>query len=315
MHPKVILDYDLTCDKEVYCENDQANIRAITVANSDGKPNEDSFSVLTSDGHIWIAVFDGTTSLRPIPSLQNQTGARFASHFLKENYATILQQTDFQTDPFDQMVLLNTLLLEQSLKMGGSLSDTHSLPASMATIVHIDRTRHKMKFAHIGDTYGILYPNGVTSTLFTNDKNYQFDQKIFRLIKEIAFKKSISIPQACQDGELKEALYQMFIDRNNNPDGSGSGVLNGDPNARLYIQTGEYSMDPRTSILIATDGLEIQGYDLHDPEYRNMLLKAASDDLRKLVALKKKSEDDDPERKNIRYKHSDDATGVFVSSV
>jgi len=50
------------------------------------KPNEDAFSIVVLNNTLIAALFDGTSSLKPIASLGNETGAHVASHFLKNAF-------------------------------------------------------------------------------------------------------------------------------------------------------------------------------------------------------------------------------------
>lgn len=316
MNINQIFNYDDSSDQEIYFDEDSSNskfkIQACTVANSDGKPNEDAFSIVLVNNVLWLAVFDGTTSLKSIPALKEQSGARFASHYLRK--AFVKELSDTTKDPATLLINLNKLLLVQSLQLGGELSDTHSLPASMATIVSLDFENKILNFAHIGDTYGLTKSTDGHILLFTDDKNNKFDQEMFSLMKKIAADKNLTIRQARQDKELTNALYQMFIRRNNNPNGFGSGLVNGDPNAELYLQRGEYSLTNVESILLATDGLEIQGKSILDLEFQKGIFDILiTEGLKGLVKRKQESEDNDPEWNFCRYKHSDDATGIFVS--
>ena len=88
------LAYDLDSDWEVFKETKQnlgghdVYISACTYSgkrNPDDpkKPNEDAYSVIKAGSSLIVGLFDGTSSLKPIASLKDQTGARFASHFLK----------------------------------------------------------------------------------------------------------------------------------------------------------------------------------------------------------------------------------------
>ena len=315
---KRILSYENKDDSRLFLtENLTENglqVCACTIANSDGKPNEDAFSVVEKEGIVWVAVFDGTTSLKSIPALREQSGARFASHFIKEEVVKTLLETSM--DPQEILIKINSLLLDQATLLGGSLSDTHSLPASMATIVKLDIPNQVLKFAHAGDTYGIAFKTDSSSIVFTDDKNNKFDQEMFELMKRISSEKRISIKQARQEEELKNALYEMFIRRNNNPNGLGSGLVNGDPNVKLYIQNGEYPLENIDSILVATDGLEIQGYSITDSVFQKHLFQILKNEgFEGLIKRKKEVEDNDPDWNFVRYKHSDDATGVFVSFV
>ena len=312
---KRIFEYKDYTDDELFFEEKLNNygieIHAGTVANPEGKGNEDAFSIILKDNCLWIGVFDGTTSLKSIPSLNDQTGARFASHRLKELFINVLQK--MEVTPKDLLLELNSLLFLESKKIGGALSDTHSLPASMATIVTVDFSNKSLKFAHIGDTYGFVFKSNNSSQLFTDDKNNKFDQEMFSILKEISRDKSITVRQARQDADFKKSLYEMFIRRNNNPNRLGSGLLNGDPHAELYIQEGHLSLQDVAGLIIATDGLEIQGKNIIDEVTRDEIYKIIKrEGLRKFINIKKDSEDADPEWNYVRYKHSDDATGVVV---
>jgi|SRR3989344_1591804 len=309
------LQYDDSNDSEIFLEQEvyDLNLRlsTCTVANSDGKPNEDAFASARVNDQIWLAVFDGTTSLKSIPALGDTSGARFASHFLKDKFTASF--TDAQKSPRDLLLYLNELLLQQTGELGGSLSDTHSLPASMATVVKIDLATNILSFAHVGDTYGIIFHNDCSSLVFTDDKNNKFDQGMFDLIRKIAIENSITNRQARQNDEVKKALYEMFIKRNNNPDGTGSGLVNGDPYMVKYLHTGEFSISDIKAVLLATDGLEVQGQGILDDKFRSYLLSEFKDTgFLGVIKLKKESEDADPDWNNIRYKHSDDATGIMI---
>ena len=105
----------------------------------------------------------------------------------------------------------------------------------------------------------------------------------------------------------------MYQRRNNNPDGSGSGLINGDPQVEKYIQTGIVDLSEKMAVLAGTDGLEIQGRQLTDSVYRDFLMKNYLEGgFEKLINLKRESEDADPDWVFTRFKHSDDATGIMV---
>jgi hypothetical protein len=203
--------------------------------------------------------------------------------------------------------------LEKTKQIGGSLDDIHSLPSSMAMIIKIDQKILCLDFAHVGDSWLTIYTQNGDSDLITDDKNKKFDDTMLELLTNTAKGLQISNRQARQEQTIKQALYDMYIKRNNNPDGSGSGFLNGDPNVKLYIQEGTVNLTNKKAILIGTDGLEIQGKSLADNSYRKYLWENYLDGgFEKLVTLKKMSENNDLDWNYARYKHSDDATGVMV---
>lgn len=316
MGTQKVLEYDDSQDKEIFLDEEleEACLRlsACTVANSDGKPNEDAFSVILKDKILWVCVFDGTTSLRPIPKLEGQTGARFASHYLKHNFNNVLENNN--STPREVLLEMNKSLLEEAIKLGGKLSDTHSLPAAMATLVKLDIENSVLDFAHVGDTYGIIVKKNLTSDIFTDDKNKRFDSELLSLMKEVSSSEGITPRQVRGNKEFEQALVNMFIRRNNNPDGSGAGLLNGDPNMSMYIQEGRILLKDVKSVFVATDGVEIQGYDVREDTYRNFIVEEyTKGGLMKLIELKKQSEDADPDWNHLRYKHSDDATAVVIT--
>jgi serine/threonine protein phosphatase PrpC len=285
-------------------------VSAFTVANSDGKLNEDAFSIEKIENYLWVGVFDGITSLRPLAKLEPITGARFASHFLKNNFLRVAKEV---ISPKDLLIRLNQELLIEAKKLGGILEDTHSLPATMATIVRIDLAAERIQIAHVGDSYVIVYKSDGEGMVVTDDRNKKFDEGMLELIKQIAKEEGMTNRQARQTEMVKRALYEMFIARNNRRDGSGSGLINGDPEMERYIQTVNLSTEGVKALLVGTDGLEFQGKPFDKKDNLKMLFgQYLEGGFGRLYELKKRSEDNDPEWKFVRYKHSDDATGVMV---
>jgi len=310
------LSYSDISDQELYLQTTiklakkVIKINAATIAGSPEKPNEDAFAAAYDDTVLFAAIFDGTTSLKPIPALDKQTGARFASHFLKNTF----HEVKSAASPKELMLELNKKLLQATSKFdGASIEDTHTLPSSTGTIIKIDTTKKTVTFAHVSDSFGIAYYNDGHSVLFTDDRNSAFDDKIFTLIDLIATEKGISHREARDDKRVKKALIHMFIERNNNPNGKGCGVINGDPQVEQYIQTGTFPLQDVKAILLATDGLTPIGWSEKNRKDQQKLFEEVLDgNFKKLLKTKKQSEDADPDWNYIRYKHSDDATGLFI---
>lgn len=309
-------NYSDSDDSSIYIENilklgeHKLMIKAVTVAGDEEKPNEDAFAVRVQGDSIWIAVIDGASSLKPIFSIE-QSGARFSSHFLRKKFYELELKT-----PKSMLIELNNSMLEESKKIGGSLKDTHSLPSSMGTIVHLDFSVNKLELAHVGDTYCIVYKEDGFSQSITEDRNKKFDDRMFSLIEEIAAERSVTNREAREDDRVNKALVDMYIQRNNSPKGTGSGMINGDPNLEKYIQSEEFDISAVNAVLVASDGLEIQGHSLGDPGYRNELNKIIKESgFKELIRAKRESEDKDPDWNNVRYKHAADATGVYVERV
>lgn len=280
------------------------------MAGSSQKPNEDAFSSTTYGSVFMAGIFDGVTSLKPIKALGTQSGARFASHFLKETLVEYVAVTNCE----EIVRELNNRLGKKCLGFEGvALEDTHTLPASTATIARVDLASGLLSFGHIGDSIGTVFYKDGSSAIFTDDRNKAFDEKIYGLIKVIAKEKDISFREARDDERIHQALMAMFTRRNNAPDGKGSGLINGDPHAGLYIQSGKIVLQGVKALLLATDGLVPRGWSLEDGSDRQKLLDIlTAGGFRALFDAKRKSEDDDPDWHYIRFKHSDDATGILV---
>lgn len=274
------------------------------------KPNEDAFSIKIIDSTLLAAVFDGTSSLKPISSLKDETGARFASHFLKKAFEAMVQTQK----PKEIIREINKLLLDQSLKFEGtSLLDTHTLPASTATIAQIDPAKKFVNISHVGDSFCIVFYKDGHSKLVTIDKNKAYDDKVLNFIKQIAVEKHISPREARQDERVKQALLDMFQDSFNRADGTGQGIINGDPNAEQYVQDISLPLESLEAIFLGTDGIIPPGLDEQNEEDRQKIyniLKTGG--LEELIKVKRDTEDNDPDWNLVRYKHSDDATGIFI---
>lgn len=291
------------------------NISACTVAgirepSTAPKPNEDAFSLVTSEDRITAAVFDGTSSLKQISSLGETTGARFASHFVKEQ----LDNSFVQQYPKEIIRELNKRLLERTLLFDeASLEDTHTLPSTTATIVQIVPSENTMYLSHLGDSYCVVYYKDGHSEVVTDNQNANFDNGIFEQMKQVSKEKGITIRQAREDERIKHALLDMFQYANNRPDGRGRGILNGETNAEQYIQDISIPLESVRAILIASDGLLPPSFSEQTEEDREKTFDILiNKGMEEMIKLKQKVEDQDPDRNYARYKHSDDATGIFI---
>lgn len=321
----VLFPYALDDDNEVFGQIElnlgktkiyQIKISAYTTAgrryiDSPKKPNEDAFSIIKLKDSITAAVFDGTSSLKPIKSLGEQTGARFASHFLKSQLEGNVRVTTTK----EIIRELSKLLLARSLQFEGStLENTHTLPASTATIIKLDLEKEIIELSHVGDSYCVVFYKDGNSKLITVNKNRDYDNKIFELMKKVAQEKHITSREARQDEKVKHALIDKYQDSHNRPDGTGQGLINGDPNVEQYIQDTSIPLKSVNAVLLASDGLIPLDLDEQNSEDRSKLLEIIQEDgLKEVVRMKCKVENNDPNWNLIRYKHSDDATGIFIS--
>jgi serine/threonine protein phosphatase PrpC len=276
------------------------------------QPNEDSFAVTERDGCLAVAVFDGATSLRPIPALASRgvTGARYASHFLRDRFA----DAALDLPPREALLRLNNWLLQSLADLGGAdLADTHTLPASTATVVRVLPGQIAAEVAHVGDSALVAYYRDGSSGVLTPNDNARFDRRMRDLMTDIARERGIPLRQARQAPEVRQALLDMYRYRNNRPDGDGCGVVNGDPHLARYVFTTRLALDDVAALLLVSDGLTPVDRSLERAEDRAWMREViAAAGLKGLVQCKRAAEDADPDWRHARYKHSDDATGVYL---
>ena len=307
------LDYGEAEDVEVHraAEWGTLTLTACTASGAPDRLNEDSFAVVGDGRRVTVGVFDGVTSLRPIPALAAQgiTGARYASHFLRRHFAA----RTARLDPAQALLALNADLLDSALELGADLGDTHTLPASTATIARVDLEEQRIEVANVGDSFlAVVLRNGETALVTRND-NERFDRQMRELMLSIAASRGITPREAMQTPEMKQALVEMYDYRNNRPDGAGCGVLNGDPRVAPYIHVAELPLDGVGALLVATDGFVPPGLSIDAAQDRARLCDAVeSASLAGVLRWKRAVEDADPDWHQARYKHSDDATGVYL---
>lgn len=203
-------DYNSAADREVYRSAQltfpcglKLSLQACTLAGSTTKPNEDAYAVVADDDSLYVGIFDGTTSLKPVAGLKDQTGARFASHFVA---GALLDVIELQ-NPRDIMLALNKRLLAANLSLkGASLEDTHTLPAAGATILRFNNVQQQLELAHVHDAFSILFHDDGSSQLITENRNEQFDSRIFALMQAIAKERGVAPREARQAEEVNQAL-------------------------------------------------------------------------------------------------------------
>lgn len=313
-------DYLLANDQDVYLNSQLSlkemnlNVSACTVAGSkDGinrKPNEDTFSIIHRADSLLSAVFDGSSSQKPISALKDETGARFASHFLKTQFEK--RENDLQPNIIIRN--LNNALFEKVMSFPGTtLDDVHTLPASTATIIQIDPKKNLLNISHVGDTFCILQLNDGQTKYVTIDRNRMFDDDTLAILRKISKEKHITPREARKDERIKQAVMKMFQDTYNKPDGTGQGIINGDPHVERYIQDISFSLDIVKAIFLGSDGLIPPGFDEQKrQDQKKMLDTITRGGLEELVKLKQETENDDLDWQFLRYKHSDDATGIYI---
>lgn len=312
-------DYDDADDGELYMPPASAELRqglirvsACTLAGDEAKANEDAFAITVGAHSVCMAVFDGTTSLTPLRALEARgiSGARFASHGLRDAF-----KVADKTAPLDDiLVWLNDVLGVKTKNVQASrAAGDPSHPASTGMLVRLSTKGNTLELAHVGDSFCIVYFKSGGSCLLTTNQNAQFDQHVFDLIRRIAEASQIVPREARQDPRVHSKLIAMNQWKCNHPTGAGCGLLNGDKHVKRYIEYRVLPLSDVAAVLIGSDGLIPQGWSIeHERGQAEIYEVLKVGGFQRLIAMKRASEDADPDWWHIRYKHSDDATGVFA---
>src|SRR5712691_3354388 len=312
-------DYDDADDGEIYIPPSSAElmqglirVSACTLAGDEAKANEDAFAITVGENGLCMAVFDGTTSLTPLRAMEalGISGARFASHCLRDAFKLA-----------DKAAPLGTILAGLNDELGIKTRDLQgsraagyqSHPASTGTLVRLSTKENTLELAHVGDSFCLVYFKSDVSCLLTTNQNAQFDQQVFDLIRRIAEESQIVPREARQDARVHSKLLTIHQLKCNNPTGVGCGLINGDEHVKRYIEYRVLPLSDVSAVLLGSDGLIPQGWSIEHERCRADMYEALRvGALPRLIAMKRDSEDADPDWWHIRYKHSDDATGIFA---
>lgn len=235
---------------EIELGNIALDIQAITMAGKD-RPNEDAFAFaqgVNPTPNLTVGVFDGAVS-------------RDASHIA----ARLLEGSDHDSAATSLRAVNHHLA---AYDLGGG--------ASTGTIVRItpgiDSPEASLDVAHVTDSWAMAEFHDGTTELLSVDQHAPFDQAALDTLVRIAVRYGLDLATARQTPAVKAALASMFETVRNTPDGSGEGILNGDPMMDQYIHTASLPLAKVKQILIGSDGVRIPGSNEADPSYRAELL-------------------------------------------
>lgn len=317
------LDYNLeddayVCDSKKIAFSDKTHciVEACTVAGSkDGKiqkPNEDAFFIMRVDQTLFLCVIDGDSSVRPIQSLRNMTGARFSSHTLCKLLSQVVHPKYSAEEIFNH--LNKKIRTKISAFPEIDMNDPSTLPGSSITIVKLDFLSGQGELVSIGDTFSIFDYKDKNPKLITHDLLKKFDDETLEKVKQVAKKHNIPNKVAVKDEYVRTMIVKRYKEAINRKDGQGYGILNGQAEVGLYLQKIYFNLDTVSQIFLGTDGTVPLSL---NPEIRtdqkSILKIVEKGGLAKLIQYKKSLEDRDPDFTTyIRYKHSDDATAVYI---
>jgi hypothetical protein len=286
-------------------------IQVATVAGDPRKANEDTYLVHEVAGGLICAVFDGATSLKKIAAHDaiGMSGARFASHFLRDTLA--------KSSAWSESCLLdlNTELMKRVAGFDGiDILDPLTLPTSTATVVYIDFENHQLRIQHVSDSFCLLKKREKIPEFVTPDPYLGRDREHFARVQRIAAEHGVSNRVARGYPEVVERLHESLRNMQNRADGTGAGVVNGSPAMAQYIHRSVHSLDTIEAILLGSDGFPAPQMSLEKEEDRVALMDLVrSVGVLGAITHKKALEDGDPDWSTPRWKHSDDATGIYCS--
>ncbi len=296
------------------------NISAVTQAKKVETPNEDAYKIVERDGTLLAGVFDGVTCRIKFSELDEETGARHASHLLRQAFG-LGELNDLKS----YALAMNELLHEDSSKLSGAdIDHAGHLPSSTGTIMRLDPKNNKLEICHAGDSWIMVkYRNGKTE-LLSLDTNLIHDSKVLTMFEDIAKDKGITFRQAMEqykDEHHEELLH--ISDAKMNPLDSksvegwdadyGTGAFNGQPGLSHYLIYDQIDLNNVDSILMGTDGI-VPNYLSSNNEFNGQELFriVETEGVEGLRDAARKSSADDPEWQNHRFKDNDDATAIYI---
>lgn len=290
-----------------------------TVPGCKETPSEDSFGIsLPTPNSLRCFVQDGVSSKI---DCEERPGF-LTSHFIRD----FIKRDRSELHPAALLLSANAALKQFIEKVREERPVLKDSPfAAAGTIVEINSATRLLTFGHVPDSFLIIrYVNGETA-LLTRDTNHDFDQKVMEVLKRVTKQRQNEVKSRGGDELITprtERYHPAVVDKHreisamkgNKPDGTGTGLINGDELLSLYVQGRDvsFSLDEVEAFLLATDGALPLGVDLTLHEHRSTLFSVVDHSgIEGLIAMKKDSEKRDPHwRKFPRFKDSDDATAI-----
>ena len=324
--------------------------------------NEDTYIIMPTgplSERIIFAAIDGATARLTPPPLQafldtlpiTLTPAAYAARFIRDSLVRHIAATE-KPDLRALMLAANADLKAALIDIFGELTldamqfpaETYTmlkndprlvrlgLPVCVVTLVEYDRADHSLRYAHAGDTSLLVaYAEG-RATVPTADEA-PFDSHLLKLIGQLrAEDPEQSVRDLTQHADVRRrnlynGLRHNYVDEHSLPQPSqGTGVLNGQPELRYFVKTGEVSLRDATLVCAMSDGLEwpisaeeafadhaATATELRDQRYAHMAEQITARGLRGYLDLLRETEHDDADYNAFpRMKAHDDATGLLL---
>jgi hypothetical protein len=255
--------------------------------------NEDAWLAMQAGPlgeQIIMAVIDGATTRLTPPALQRYldaqpdklTPAAFSARLTRDSLArqigtgmpaelrTLLLEAN--ADLGRQLIrLLGALTLDamdlpeevQAMLADDPRMVRLGLPASVVTLAEYDPASHSLRYAHAGDALLlVVYQDGHVSIPTRADDPcmdhalMQTALKMRDYYPDLPFCELVQFPEV-QHHNLTNALHHNYVDEHGLPQPSrGVGVIDGLPELRYFVRTGEVALDSAALVCLMTDGLE-----------------------------------------------------------
>lgn len=258
-----------------------------------GVVNEDQ--LLVKNG--LFAVFDGATGLVPYRNREGKTGGRLAAEIVKKTFAQDGRALPELAKEANQNILAAMKRAQVNTRNRLARWSTH------AAAIRI--FNDQLEFFNIGDALILAIVKGKKPELLVKYQDH--DLPVMIQWKALAAQKVSNIW-----GHLDVEMKKVRSEANRT-----YGMLNGDPNAVCFFQSGIYPLHNVRSILVFTDGLMLPKTDPRACEdwgkFTQLYLQSGLAGMARFIRRLEKS---DPNCwKYPRYKQHDDIAAIGVDFV
>jgi hypothetical protein len=325
--------------------------------------NEDAWLAMQTgplEDRLLIAAIDGATTRLTPPRLQHYldscpvrlTPAAYAARAARDSLARHAADGLF-ADPRALLLEANADLGRALIQLFGALTlegmgfpeevynalaqDPRrvrlALPAAVSTLAAYDPAERTLHYAHAGDTLLLVaYADGRV-TIPTRPADSDFDKSVLRTADQLRdihpnlpFRELVQHEQI-RALNLETGLRHNYVDEHGLPQPrQGIGVIDGLPELRYFVQSGNVPLDGAAFVCVMTDGLEWPAdaqeafaADADEAASRQqarcefMARKIDELGLHGYLDLLRRAEAGDPDHERYpRMKTCDDATGVLL---
>ncbi|MBN2305947.1 MAG: hypothetical protein JXQ72_15805 [Anaerolineae bacterium] len=328
-----------------------------------GRVNEDAWIAMQAgplgDQIVFAAIDGATTRLTP-PPLQHYldalpvdlTPAAFSARLIRDSLARQVTAGEY-ADPRALLIEANAELGRVLTGIFGGLDLDHmgfpeevyialaddprlvrlGLPASVITLAEYDPAGHTLRYAHAGDTMLLVVYQDGQITIPAGSDGIQTDSALQQTALRLRanhpdkpFRELVQHPDV-RRLNTHSGLYHNYVDEHGLPQpNQGVGVLDGLPELRYFVKTGQVALEGVQLVCALTDGLEWPATAgeafSRDPDEAARLMHERRHRMARLLdehglagyarqLWRAKSEDADHEL-YPRMKTHDDATGVLL---